>query len=76
MFCATSAVEAVDCFSKDSITPFSPLTRVNRSALLSLISTLATSSRRMSSTLSRPRCISFSCLSSAREANSLPMLTR
>ena len=55
---------------------FYTIANVPYGSLLSLISTLATSSRRTSSTVSMPREKSFTCLSSSREANSVPTATR
>ncbi len=75
MRCATSEVDDVDCFSKESMMPFSPFTFVNRSAELSETVTSATSSSRTSLTVSMPRSKSFTCFNSASEANFVPMDT-
>ena len=72
---ATSVVENVDCFSIERRMPSSPSTFVNVSALLSVISTRATSQRRTSSTPSSPSEKSFTFFSSSRLANLSPTRT-
>ena len=72
----TSVVEKVDCFSMDSRMPSLPLNLVKVSALLSVISTVATSMRRTSSTESLPTWNSFMVFSSSSDANLSPTRTR